>query len=298
MTAYKDLIQQQGGIIVPSGVRRPHWICSNVKQHVFGVRDKSPSMRGQKGKDASAASLDFVHELAQPANKDGFNVAMIDFAGSVQLVHNLTKATELDGKVTPLSPGLLNGGTNITAGLQIALDLLEAAENNQQEGVMYLRPVVICFTDGCHNTGPHPREVANQLKQKADLVTVAFGSDADEALLRELASTPQHFYRPTQEQISYLMSIGVSPRTISQSSRVDPSRPPPHPGGGSAVRIEETPTGLQLSPPQQRWKALVSVLVFILLALLAARAAIGQDSMLPPMTTPSSPSAETMEKLQ
>jgi uncharacterized protein YegL len=212
MTAYKDLIQQQGGIIVPSGVRRPHWICSNVKQNVINVQDNSPSMRGKKAKEASAANLELVHEVAQPANKDGFNVAIVSFSSSAQLVHDLTKATELDGKVAPLSPGLFNGGTNITAGLQVALDLLEAAENNQPEGVTYLRPVVICFTDGCHNTGPHPHDVANQLKQKADLVTVAFGSDADEALLRELASTPQHFYRCAngRELRSFLAAVGAT----------------------------------------------------------------------------------------
>ena len=225
MTSYRDLIQQQGGIIVPSGVRRPHWICSNVKQNVINVQDNSPSMRGQKIKDASAANLDLVHELAQPANKDGFNVAVVSFSGSAQVVHGLTKATELDGKVKPLSVGLFSGGTNITAGLQTALDLLEAAENSPQEGVLYLRSVVICFSDGCHNTGPHPRDVADKLKQKADLVTVAFGSDADEAMLRELASTPQHFYRCAngRELRSFLAAVGAT-LTGSMSAKTNATK--------------------------------------------------------------------------
>jgi uncharacterized protein YegL len=78
--------------------------------------------------------------------------------------------------------------------------------------VQYLRPVVLIFTDGCHNTGPGPKDVADRLKQKADFVTVAFGSDADEALLRSLASTPQHFYRCAngRELRQFLAAVGAT----------------------------------------------------------------------------------------
>jgi uncharacterized protein YegL len=165
-------------------------------------------MSGQKAMDASAASLDLVSELAQPSNKDGFNVAVVDFATSSHVANRLEKATALAGKIAPLSAG--GDSTNITDGLQTALDILEEAETNPQEGVTYLRPVVICFTDGRHNTGPHPHDVANRLKQKADLVTVAFGTDADESLLRQLALTPQHFYRCAngRELRSFLAAVG------------------------------------------------------------------------------------------
>jgi hypothetical protein len=71
--------------------------------------------------------------------------------------------------------------------------------------------VVIIFTDGCHNEGT-PQNVANRLKQIADLVMVAFGSDADEALFQDLASTPQHFYRcsSVRELRSFLAAIGAT----------------------------------------------------------------------------------------
>jgi hypothetical protein len=64
--------------IVQSGLRRPSWICQNVQQKAILVRDRSGSMSGQKAKDASAASLDLVEELAQPSNKDGFLVGVVD----------------------------------------------------------------------------------------------------------------------------------------------------------------------------------------------------------------------------
>ena len=197
--------------IVSGGLRRPNWICRNVKQNVVFVRDKSGSMSGQKAKDASAASLDLVTELAEPANKDGFYVGVVDFGRGATVVHNLDKATTLNGRVSTLSA--TDGCTNITAGLAEALTVLEkAAKNNNQEGVSFLRPVVIVFTDGCHNEGPDPHNVANRLKGVADLVTVAFGSDADEKLMRSLATSPQHFYRCStgRELRSFLAAVGAT----------------------------------------------------------------------------------------
>jgi uncharacterized protein YegL len=198
--------------IVSSGLRRPTWICRNVRQNVVLVRDKSGSMSGQKAKDASAATLNLVAELAQPVNKDGFQVAVVDFSKGSNVVHNLEKATTLAGKVTPLAVGLFGGSTNITAGLEDALTMVERPESPSQERVSYLRPVVIVFTDGGHNEGPSPHDVANRLKQKADLVTVAFGGDADEDLMRALASTPQHCYRCStgRDLRAFLATVGAT----------------------------------------------------------------------------------------
>ena len=196
--------------IVSGGLRRPNWICRNVKQNVVFVRDKSGSMDGQKTKDASAASLDLVAELAEPANKDGFYVGVVDFGRGSTIVHNLDKATTLNGRVSSLFAN--DGSTNITAGLEDALSVLEKAEQHKQEGVLLLRPVVIVFTDGCHNEGPDPQNVANRVKGVADLVTVAFGSDADETLMRSLATSPQHFYRCStgRELRSFLAAVGAT----------------------------------------------------------------------------------------
>lgn len=198
--------------IVRSGLRRPDWICRNVRQMVVLVRDESGSMSGQKATDASAASLDLVAELAQPSNKDGFLVSVVDFSTGSKVVHKLEKATVLNGKVTPLSVGLFSGSTNITAGLEDALKILGKLGIENQDGISYLRPVAILFSDGAHNEGPSPQNAANQLKQKADLVTAAFGSDADEALLRDLASTPQYFYRckTGRELRSFLATVGAT----------------------------------------------------------------------------------------
>jgi uncharacterized protein YegL len=174
-------------------------------------------MAGQKAQDASAASLDLVAELAQPVNKDGFVVGVVDFATTSHVVHVLTRATELNGKVAPLSVGsgllgLFGGSTNVTAGLEDARRMLDEADQAGGEGVHYLRPVTVVFSDGQHNTGPGPKDVADRLKQKADVVAVAFGGDADEALLRSIASSPQHFYRCAngRELRKFLAAVGAT----------------------------------------------------------------------------------------
>jgi len=197
------------------GVQRPEWICSDKKQNTVLVRDKSGSMFGEKADDASAASLDLVAELASPSNKDGFNVAVVDFAHRSKVVHSLEKATALNGNVKPLKVGFFGGSTNITAGLEDALSILETAAEKGEKGIVYLRPVVILFSDGCHNEGPEPYAVANELKDRADLVACAFGNDADEELLRSLASTPQHFYRCStgRELRAFLASVGATMTT-------------------------------------------------------------------------------------
>ena len=207
--------QTQSQSIVKSGLKRPNWINRNCKQNVVLVRDKSPSMQGRKARDASDASQDLVRELAKPENKDGFNVAVVDFSGSSSIVHPLMRATELDGRMKPLRVGFFSNGTNITAGLKDVLRILKENEE-PPSGIMYLRPVGICFSDGCHNTGPHPSETATRVKEIADLVTVAFGDDADEGLLQNLATTPQHFYRCSngRELRKFLAAVGA---TMSQT---------------------------------------------------------------------------------
>lgn len=178
--------QQKPMTIMPTGVRRPAWITAGAKQRAVLVRDRSGSMSGQKAQDASAASSDLIAELARPANRDGFEVAVIDFHGSADIIHDISPATALAGKVESIKAG---GGTDITSGLQAALEVIG---RRGADGTTYLRPVVVVFSDG--NSGG-PEAVADKIKAIADVVTVAFGADANEPLLQKLASSPQHFYR-------------------------------------------------------------------------------------------------------
>jgi uncharacterized protein YegL len=153
-------------------------------------------MAEEKGRAAWAAIRGLLSELGHQVNKDAFRVALIRFASTARVLYPLTKATKLLGlPAEPPDDAFSEGGTNITAGLEAALSILKPSEGWGKGNRLFLRPVCLLFSDGCHNTGPEPAEVAARVKEGADLVTVAFGEDADEGLLRSLATSKSHFYR-------------------------------------------------------------------------------------------------------
>jgi len=176
------------------GVTRPNWICSNACQLAVLVRDKSGSMKGQKARDASGASLDLVKVLADQSNKDGFYCAVVDFDSTAKIIHPGTKATELVREMTELKPGFHAGKTNITDGLTKACEIVTGF--TPVDTRKPLRPIVLLFSDGGHNVGKRPDAIATSLKANADLICIAFGNRADEDDLRQWAS-PNLFTRCT-----------------------------------------------------------------------------------------------------
>jgi len=185
-------ISPVGTPAIVQGLSRPRWtqLCSRTVQMCVMVRDASGSMCGEKARAADDAGYELIQELAAPGNKDHFHVAVVDFDDDAQILASVTKATALAGGMKKLSPG---GATNITDGLEKAAELVSGFV--APDGLTPLRPIVLLFSDGEHNVGDGPDEVAKRLKSKADLVTVAFGEDADETLLKRIATSPQHFYR-------------------------------------------------------------------------------------------------------
>jgi uncharacterized protein YegL len=152
------------------------------------VRDSSSSMNGEKAVEADAASRALAAELAAPANRGAFTISVIDFSSTARLVHPPEAADALVARLAPISAG---GSTNIADALGEAARVVRSAP----KPLVALRPVVLLFSDGRPNSGGDARAVARDLKAVADVVTVAFGSDADEAFLRDVASSPAHAYR-------------------------------------------------------------------------------------------------------
>ena len=170
-----------------SGLVRPVSI-SRRSQLAILVRDASSSMAGEKARDADAASRALAAELAGPANRGAFTIAVIDFASSVSRVQPPEAADTLMGHLAPLEA---SGSTNVADALAEAERIVRGAPAE----FAATRPVVLLFSDGRPNCGGDATTVAAGLKAVADIVTVAFGSDADEALLREIATSPSHAYR-------------------------------------------------------------------------------------------------------
>jgi len=191
------------------GLTRPGWVNRLVRQEAIVVADGSGSMNGRKARDASAAILALVTELAKPSNKDAFDTAVVAFDDGAEVALAPTKATEAVPRLVGFNVVDGRGGsTNITAGLQRALDLVLQFEKTQNTR---LRPAVLLFSDGGHNVGAPPDAVADQLRQKADLVCVAYAG-GDEILLRRLATSPQHFYRCTDGAAlrQFLAQVGAT----------------------------------------------------------------------------------------
>jgi len=211
--------------LIKSRLTRPSWISRNCRQLAILCRDASPSMSGQKAKDASQACFQLARELANHANKDSFWGAVIDFAGSARIKHDLVSAVDLAQNLRPISTSLFSGGTNITAGLELANQLCKKTPDNGQKDVRWLRPVVILFSDGCHNRGPKPDVISKEIHKTADVVTVAYGSDADINLLRNLATSPQHHYqcKDGSDLRQFFAAVGAS-MTASLASGVDATK--------------------------------------------------------------------------
>jgi uncharacterized protein YegL len=170
-----------------SGLARPATACGRQQLAIL-VRDASSSMSGEKAREADAASRTLAAELAAPASGGAFTIAVIDFSTSVSNVQPPEAANTLVGHLAPLTA---SGSTNVADALSEA----ERIARNAPADLAASRPVVLLFSDGRPNCGGDARTVAASLRSVADVVTVAFGSDADEAFLREIASSPAHAYR-------------------------------------------------------------------------------------------------------
>lgn len=109
------------------------------------------------------------------------------------------------------------GGTNIAAALRLAAEQNELLLSQPLERRVRLRSVVLLLSDGEHNATEAVEPVAERLKKDADLVTVAFGDSADEKLLKEIASSEQHFFRckDGRELRMFLAQVGKTLPNIS-----------------------------------------------------------------------------------
>jgi Mg-chelatase subunit ChlD len=165
--------------------------------------------------DTSTSMSDPTHEGGQPKLQAAIEaaeelVALMKPEDQVTVIgfnRAANVATQLTGDKLQVRwalstlPGTQAQGTWIDLGLTAALDELESPRHkpgNQRS--------IVLVTDG-HQTGPGGnaavRAVADQIRA-ADikLITVGLGSDVDEALLREIATSPElYFPAPNAEEL-------------------------------------------------------------------------------------------------
>ena len=91
------------------------------------------------------------------------------------------------------------GGTSISAGMELAAELLEASPNRE-----YAYQVMIVMTDGQWNAGRHPVLAAQDIaNQGVKIFTVAFSNNADIETMQGVADVGggDLFYAVTQEEL-------------------------------------------------------------------------------------------------
>ena len=129
---------------------------------------------------AQQAAKTFVKRLL--SEEADARVAVVAYGSDAVLLCDLTPVkshSKLDQSIDSICD---MGCTNITAGLEIAYDLLEHSQRNGQ---------VVLLTDGCHNTGPDPKPISDKLRECAIVECIGIGgspANVDEKLLRYLAS--------------------------------------------------------------------------------------------------------------
>jgi uncharacterized protein YegL len=154
-------------------------------RHSILVIDVSPSMRLEDWKPsrlkaAQEAAKAFVKRLASedPIAK----VAIVVYGGKAKLIMGFTDAAKYKKLARSIDSVRTFGSTNITSGLEVALDLAEGSDGLKQ---------VVLITDGEHNSGPSPRGISSRLRQVAVVECIGIGGtpqDVDEELLRYIAS--------------------------------------------------------------------------------------------------------------
>mgnify|MGYP000993839857 CR=1 FL=1 len=175
----------RGTPLVP-GVSRPV-VGASQRQLAILVLDTSGSMEGAKIAEAIAACGACVSELADAKNRGAFEVCVISYAETAKEYLAPKAATQVRPEDFAVKTGEVGAWTNISAGLSLALDVVERPRSGN-----WARPVVLLLSDGVNTRGPKPEGMAAALKVKAELISVAFGSDADVALLERLSNSPQH----------------------------------------------------------------------------------------------------------
>jgi hypothetical protein len=167
------------------------------------VIDTSTSMSDPTedgGQPKLEAAIEAAEELVKLLKPDD-QVTVVGFNRTAHLATQLTSDKARVRYALSTLPGKQAQGTSIDLGLAEALAELQSprhVDGNHRS--------IILVTDG-HNTGiggnAAVRAVAQQIHTAGiTLITVGLGSDADEALLREIASSPElYFPAPNADEL-------------------------------------------------------------------------------------------------
>ncbi len=183
-------------------------ISSNTRQLVILACDRSGSMTGAKIDELNLARFALLRELADPQNKDGFYLGVIEFDHEARITLEPQSVLELH-----LPDALADGGTRFDAALEMASNMVRDFNMRPNpDGWNYLRSQVILLSDGYSPVSQH---LIDDLQEVSNVWAVAYGGDADQQTLSRIASDGQVHFIGTQggELRKFLAAVG---ETLSQ----------------------------------------------------------------------------------
>ena len=180
-----------------------------IERDVVLVVDRSGSMAGQKFLDLVDAIDTFTATLDEtPVDEQVGLASYSDYATSdVPLTEDLN---EITAGLLSLQVG---GYTSISRGMSAGAVIL-----SDSRGIEFVERTMIVMTDGLHNRGIEPREVAMELAAEGvTLHTITFGADADQTRMQEVASIGggRHYHAETGLQLKQIYrEIALSLNTM------------------------------------------------------------------------------------
>jgi uncharacterized protein YegL len=159
-----------------------------IERDIVLVVDRSGSMAGQKFTDLVNAIGTFTATLDQtPVDEQVGLASYSEFASEdVSLTDNLTL---ISNAMEALPVG---GFTSISRGMEAGKNVMDSSRGEE-----FVERTLIVMTDGLHNRGPEPRDVAVTLAADGVKIhTITFGADADETRMQEIADIGggRHFH--------------------------------------------------------------------------------------------------------
>ncbi len=175
--------------LVCSFLSRPaHATATYIERDIVLVVDRSGSMEGQKFADLVNAIGTFTATLGQTPVEEKVGLASYNDIATEDV--NLTDNLEL---ITDTMAALPVGGfTSISRGMQAGKNIMDASPRGD-----FVERTLIVMTDGLHNRGPEPRNVAIALAAEGVTIhTITFGADADIPRMEEVAAIGggRHFH--------------------------------------------------------------------------------------------------------
>lgn len=169
------------------------------------LEEVAPSAQMSKADAVVQATRGMIEQFRKSRIKDSFWLSTISFntttAGMVSVGGDYAKAADLDPNLVQYTPGFIteNSKTDIALALYRAI---EVGRKFEQDPNIPIDPrsrkiVVILLSDGLNNVGTRENVMAygRKLSSMWVLCTVAFGADADEGLLQNLAIDDRYFFK-------------------------------------------------------------------------------------------------------